>query len=197
MKKYLCRVLALFFLTVFSLANHAFAETAIEHEGHLSQKAILLNSATCTIYPAIEDVDVCVDKVVRKILADRDLKPDRISEIIREQASASSVKHPAKFSDIIRTQKQLHDRVLVYKLLDIIRIACDTPPAITDIDLCMDSAYHSILSARDPNSRYMNKAENTDFQRQMAGDLDGIGINVAFTRTKEIGVLHVMEGSPA
>ncbi len=177
--------------------TQACAQTPAERAGILSLKAISLTSATCNIYPAMSDVPACVDKVVRKILIDRDVNPERTEELIREQAAAAPTKHPPKFRDLLRSKEQLAQRVHVYKLLDIIDAACAVPPAITDFEKCMDAAYHSILTARDPHSAYFNEAELLEFRRQMSGNLQGIGIEIGLAGDKSIGVVRVMEGSPA
>lgn len=197
MKVNLRRAIKFFAISALFSATVACAETPLEHEISLTQKAIDLTSAACEIYPAIKTTDECVDKVVRKILADRDQSTEQVEQLIREQATTASAKHPQKFTDRLQPEEYLHQRALVYKLLDLIRTACTIPPAVTSFDECMDKSYHSILSSRDPHSGYMNAEEARDFRKQMSGELQGIGVSVVLTTDKAIGVFRVMEGSPA
>ncbi len=176
----------------------ACAQTTPEEEEILLQKAISLNVEACEIYPAIRNLDVCVDKVARKILADRDVKPERIDEILRDQAAAYSAKFPKNnFTDKFRSKNVLQQRGLITKLISTIHTGCAIPPAITDFELCMDKAFHSILSSRDPHSGYMNLEESQESRKQTSGELQGIGVATMFTNDKAVGVVQVMEGSPA
>lgn len=197
MKIILRRFAQLFSVITLLVATQACAESQLEHESYLLQKAVNLSGEACAIYPSINDVDVCLERVVLKILTDRDVSPERASEIIREQAAASAAKHPPKMGDVLRSKEEIHQRMLVYKLVDIIRTACATPPVIADIDECMDKAYHSILSSRDPHSGYLNAVETEEYQRQFSGELQGIGVATMYTSDKAVGVIRVMEGSPA
>ncbi len=161
------------------------------------QKAINLTEVACTIYPAIKSVDVCVDKVARKILIDRDVKKGRVDEIIRDQEASASALHKRTFRNFFQTREELDMERNIRKLVDIIGTACAIPPAITDQSACMDQVYHSILSSRDPNSTYFNQEEWAQFNQQMSGELLGIGAEIVFTEEKSVGIMRVMEDSPA
>ena len=156
MKIGLRRIIELFSLLTLLLTTQACAETQLERERRLVQKAIELSSAACAIYPAIKELEACVDKVTRKILADRNLTPEQVDAAIRAQEAASATKHPGRASDVMRTKKQLRERALVYKLMDIIDTACAIPPAITEFEPCMEKAFRSIFSSRDPHSEYLS-----------------------------------------
>lgn len=138
-------------LLAFVSAAHACAHADVLHvqEPHL-QKAANLSQIACTIYPSMRDAEACMDKVIQKILADRDVAQEERAAIIREQA--------------------VQNHALVTRLEKVIRMACAQPPVIRDVNACMDKVYHSILSSRDPNSAYLNQAEAEKFRRLMRNE---------------------------
>jgi C-terminal peptidase prc len=198
MKNILRLMSKLFVIATLLVGIQASAETPAQHDDRLLQKAIGLIVVACEIYPAINDLDACVDNVVRKFLADLDVAPEHITKIIRDQAAGYSAKYPPNnLPDKFLTKRALRDRMLVNKLVDIIRAGCAIPPAITDFNLCMDKVYHSILSSRDPHSRYLNPEEAQEYERHYSGELQGIGASIMYTTDKKVGVVEVMKGSPA
>lgn len=188
----------LFAIASLLIGIQACARTPAEHEQRLLQKTLDLSVEACKIYPAINDLGVCVDKIVRKILADRDVIPERAEEIILKQAAAYAEKYPPNnIADRSLSAEVLQGRLLINKVIDITSTACTLPPAITDFELCMDKVYHSILSVRDQNSVYFNAKEVNEFFERMNSSLQGIGIEVGYAEEKAIGVYGVFKDSPA
>lgn len=163
------------------------------HRQELIRKAVILTTEACKIYPAMTDSDECVDRVVRSILASRGVALERQDEIIAEQKANAAANHPVTSGGT----KSSHEVELGHKLRDIIGVACATEPVITDLDRCMDKAYHAILSSRDPHSAYLNKEEAEEFTRSMRSELQGIGAEVSLTEDNAVGVVHVIASSPA
>jgi carboxyl-terminal processing protease len=200
MKTNLRRVCLLFVLTFFlSMSGAALAAPGIKNVEKLKEdtrptnKVLALVSVACNIYPAITDLDECVDKAVHGILAVRGVKLERQDEIIRAQ----KVRGSARYRTFIGTPDKRHQIALAHQVMDVIEVSCGLPPAITDMDSCMDMAYHGIFVSRDAHSGYLSKGEAEKFFQQMAGDLQGVGAEIALTEEKSIGVVHVMPGSPA
>lgn len=190
-------------ITAYVVASFMLATTAAwaatpegSPEVKFPQKVISLTIMACNIYPGITDDDVCVDKVVRKILSDRDMPSARQDEVILELERTLAVRHPKMFGQNL-TAKQIRLAALTFKLFDVIKIACEIKPQIADPKTCMDKVYHSILSSRDPHSGYMNEEEAVEFKKSTSGNMQGIGVHVGFTDERAVGVIHVMEGSPA
>lgn len=142
----LCALFAVIF------ASHACAQTPIEHEEALLRKALQLTDSACTIYPVIADTLSCMDTVLLKILKDRGIAREKALQIIREEGTATPEPGFAR------------------KLGEVIRIACAAPPVLSDINACMDKAYHSILSSRDPHSEYFNQTEAKKYRQFMRGE---------------------------
>ncbi|OGZ05270.1 MAG: hypothetical protein A2845_03080 [Candidatus Lloydbacteria bacterium RIFCSPHIGHO2_01_FULL_49_22] len=197
MKTTLRSIVALVVMSYVFMATTAWARTPEDSpDAVLSQKAVSLTVMACNIYPAITDDDVCVDKVVRKILSDRNMSSDRQEEVLRELEQTFAARHPQQFGENM-TAQQIHLSALVFKLFDVIQLSCVIEPQIVDFKTCMNGVYHSILSSRDPHSGYMNEEESAAFMKSMSGDMQGIGVHFGFTDERAIGVVHVMEGSPA
>lgn len=197
MKKTLRSIAALVVLFCTMVTTTAWAATPEgSPDAELSQKAISLTIMACNIYPAIIDDDVCVDKVVRKILSDRDMSSERQDEVMRELEQTFAARHPQQSGGNM-TAQQIRLTALVLKLFDVIKVSCAIEPQIVDYKTCMDGVYHSILSSRDPHSGYMNEEESAAFMKSMSGDMQGIGVHFGFTDERAIGVIRVMEGSPA
>lgn len=191
-----CRtVVAAVFLLLFPVLAACSASRTDGKE--LIKKAVELTVAACEIYPALTDLDTCVDKVSRNILKSRGVKPERIEEIFREQKIAEEDYVRTMPVDPIRTPEMQTLRVAMIKVIDVIIASCMIEPMISNLDDCFDNAYHAILSSRDPHSGYMNKEELVEATMQMSGSLEGIGAEVALTEDNAIGVVRVMPGSPA
>jgi carboxyl-terminal processing protease len=173
------------------------AETITSEEGRLWEKAAALIGVACSIYPAIADIDQCADKVVRGILAYRTKTPKQLETLMDGLKARAFVRQQVLLGDVFRDAKRSHERELLDQIVDAIQTSCALPPAVTDFALCMDKAYHGILSSRDPHSRYMNEEEFAEDRRTMKGDLHGIGVEIMSTEDKTIGIMHVMDGSPA
>ena len=164
---------------------------------NLYVKAFTFTKLACNIYPAITNIDICFDKVVRKILSERDVDTELQDEMFHQLDATDLVRHPAQPGDELLTESQLQSRAYAQRLFDVIDVSCAKDPAITDFTLCMDKAFHSILSSRDPHSGYMNVEESDAYRQGQSGNLEGIGVSVVFTSDKSIGILSVFEGSPA
>jgi len=170
------------------------ARTATSDDTRLWEKAAELTGAACRIYPAIENLDQCLDKVVHGIFANRTKTPKQLEALMHELKVRIAARRSIFGGD---GGVEQHERELLYQMVDAIEISCAAPPALTDFALCMDAAYHGILSSRDPHSRYMNAEEFAEERSDITGDLQGIGVNMTPTEDKAIGILHVIEGSPA
>ena len=78
-----CRtIVAAVFLLLFPVLAACSASRTDGKE--LIKKAVELTVAACEIYPALTNLDTCIDKVSRNILKSRGVKPERIEEIFRE-----------------------------------------------------------------------------------------------------------------
>ena len=166
-------------------------------QGKLWEKVMSLSGTACMIYPAIEDLDLCVNKVVRGILAARVKAPDQLAQVLSELNAKASARRESMLGLGFVSAKELYQRHLIYRVVDAIETSCALPPALTDFDECMDTTFHSILSSRDPHSRYLNEEEFAAERRDMMGELVGVGVNIISTEDKAIGIVHVIEDSPA
>lgn len=197
MKVYLRRFAAFAVCAFLFSSVAAEARLVTTEQAKLWEKAATLTGVACRIYPAIEDLDQCVDKVVRGILVQRTKTRKQVEMLVGELKARALLRYQALPGDVRHEAVQQHERELIYRIVDAINVSCARPPAITDFSLCMDSAFHGILSSRDPHSRYMNAEEFAEDRRRMMGDLQGIGVEITFTEDKAIGIVHVMDGSPA
>lgn len=188
----ICISFALAITTVTASAAPASDEVAM-----LYKKAFYLAIESCRIYPALTDADVCMDKIVRKILTDRQIVNDKQDNVLKEQQRSYVHRFPESLIGTHMTRDRYDNQKLATRLIEVIDFTCAVPPAFDNIQLCMDAMYHSILSSRDPHSAYLSAKEAEEWTRGYEGRLEGIGIEVIPALDKSIGAFRIMEGSPA
>ena len=79
-----------------------------------------------------------------------------------------------------------------------VRFRCQLLATLSSATECYEKFYHLALSVFDPHSAYLSKGEFAEMQAAMAGELQGVGLEIATSKPQEpLLVFGPIEGGPA